>query len=499
MIDNFEKIRILWIDDCPDLHTGFMYPEQDLPEDLARYFTIIRHPEIPGPSSIRTSADWAQFRTFWGAVPESHSLFPPEIIAMDYNLSKWADTSDNGNIRDTSDHAHGSLAPKEKTIILDDTSNVNRNFSLYAGFEGLVLGIFSSAMLHRHPIGIVPMTNYGDLLAHIPEVRALHFVSKEILDIDFSSFSVSGVDRKWKIVLNKGTKALRNRIDGLYETHQIVLSPTDLMGMFELPGSQQVLKIQSPYASRSLPVQGLFLDVPADIRDDAISNWAQSLLKFVTVECYVLKKAQELADIIWAAYNNSALVNARERLSILAAEKESGNEYDKSEYNILCKEFYVVNKKCKSACVSIEMEGYSKDIQRWAAMLITLKLFKLVTQAQAKVNRNFKDYFNEELVPPSLTVRPHDLFLALFPVPSSPLILPWHCGMTFNSFSGWIKHLKTLGLNIQDILSGADNSRDGKKGGEGLTASERIVLQGFAQQDDTLDWSLARTFLYGKQ
>ena len=83
----FERIRILWIDDC---EAG--YPESELNEELRQYFLILKHPDIPGPSTIRMPDDFkTYFPRFWGQ--GNTDLFPPEIIAMDYNLEKFRDTS----------------------------------------------------------------------------------------------------------------------------------------------------------------------------------------------------------------------------------------------------------------------------------------------------------------------------------------------------------------------------------------------------------------------
>ena len=93
MHEQCQRIRILWIDDCEEADAGeYAFPEAELPSDLSEWFQIIRHPNIPSRSSIRTPSDfWIVFNQFWRTGNSDH--LPPEIIAMDYNLKKWRDPS----------------------------------------------------------------------------------------------------------------------------------------------------------------------------------------------------------------------------------------------------------------------------------------------------------------------------------------------------------------------------------------------------------------------
>jgi len=508
-----DKIRILWIDDCESQDAGYMYPEKELPtEELQRYFTIVRHPDIPGPSTIRTPQDFKTcFSAFWWGDANT-DLFPPEIIGMDYNLQKWTDTK--ARLTEQKSRPRAYLAPGGTAQVFTneyaDTSSGKTEFS--AGFEGLVLGIFTSSLLHHHPIGIVPMTSYGDLLENVPEVRALHLISKEILHIDYSEFGVSGEDRSWERVLKKGVKALRVRIEGLYETGNIVLSPSDLMNLAEVV-NHPVLTIRTPYAVRRLPIEGLFIDLPVNERQLAIQKWAKDLMCTVMMDCQELKKARELADEVWDAYNNNELIEARKNLSLLASRSDAGLEIDEAEYARLREAFFVENNKAKTGCVDIASFGdYSDRVRRWASLFITCNMLKRLIKIRKKVDSlQINDVMDFYPTGPVLTA--NDIFLALFPVPGSPLILPWHSGEKIDNSTGWVKSMLRwkansmvgnsrgdLALNVNDLLAGDAWEKEGPYG---LTASERLVLRGFALDDQELteaDWRSsprARQVLWG--
>ena len=63
--------------------------------------------------------------------------------------------------------------------------------------------------------------------------------------------------------------------------------------------------------------------MPEEKRDGAIHKWARDLMRTVMVDCEELRQAQELAGVVWDAYNNNDLVEDRKNLSLLACRKVS--------------------------------------------------------------------------------------------------------------------------------------------------------------------------------
>lgn len=515
-----DKIRILWIDDCEGRDAGYMYPEKTLPTgEFEQYFQIVRHPDIPGPSTMGTPQEFGTcFGPFWWGTGDT-DILPPEIIAMDYNLRKWLDAKVVVTKKQSKMPSYLKSGVSKHSGVVDENSSSGENREWKAGFEGLVLGIFTSSLLHQHPIGIVPMTNYGDLLENIPEVRALHLISKEILHIDYSKFGVSGEDRSWDKVLRKGVKALRVRIENLYEDGQIILSPSDLMALSE-DANHGILTISSTHVERRLPVQGLFIDAPEEERDEAIRKWAKDLMSTVMVDCEELKQAQELAGQVWDAYNNNKLVEERRNLSLLAARIDAGKEIDETEYERLSEIFGVHKKKCKSGCVDIFSGDYSARVRRWAALFVTCNMLKRLILIKKRIETHVQKTTGRAADIPDIPIlNTDDLFLTLFPVPNAPLVFPWHKGenpahnsatwttemLRWKDKIQYTKKKGDLALSLSDLLAGECwNTEDPIEGPHGLTDSERLVLQGFAFEESDLcksDWKSydkANKVLWGK-
>ena len=521
------RLRILWIDDCEGDDTGYMYPEDELPsEELQRYFRIVTHPDIPKPSTIRTPQD---FKTCFGPFLDGDGvsdMLPPELIAMDYVLKKWRGAKVQvvpGSSKTIPPSLRSSAS--RPAGLIDGGVNSGKEHESAGKFEGLVLGVFIGSLLHDHPIGMVPMTNYGDLLEDIAEVRALHQVSREVLHIDYSEFGTSGEDRSWETVLKKGVKALRARIEDLYARGRIVLSPSDLMAL-ATNAKQEVLTLRSIHALRKLPVQGLFIDVPAETRVGAIKKWATDLLETVMVDCEELRQAEELSSQVWAAYSDDELVNARKNLSLLSWRKENDKPFDQGEYDRLHRDFGIAGLKAKKDTKEIRSTGeYSPRVRRWAALLISLNMLKRLILIQKQVDSlRVSDFAHIYPTGPVLTA--DDLFLAMFPIAESPIILPWHAGKSLDKSSSWMKAMLKwssqkegegerevrdigevdekgdLALDIHNMLAGKGWTEQGPYG---LTESERLVLRGFALEHEDLteaDWKAnnsAKLVLWGSQ
>lgn len=511
-----EKINILWIDDCDNGDDAYMYPEKRLPDEYIDYFQIVSHKDIPGPSTIRTPKDfWPCFQDFWKF--KKTDIFPPEIIAMDYNLQKWSDNSVNvENVYQEPtfpailDATPASDSGGLTEVTNEDSGAMKANGNV--GFEGLIIGLFSASMMHSHPIGIVPMTNYGDLLENIPEVKAFHLISRKILHVDFSEFGVSGDDRSWSRVLKKGVQSLRARLEFLYQNGKIVISPNDLMEL-SVNISHPSLTVYSDHATRRLPVQGLFIDEPqGEQRNAKIKKWAEKLLDLV-VDSDVFRDARELSKMIWDTYLDVARVEERRELSLLALQKNDNSLLSSIRYDKLAQKYEVKSNKCKVFCdisFSSSTKIYSIHARRLAAILVIaeflkdkLKLRDLLSKETALTESRMRDE--------GPVVRPEDVYLALYPLPESPLVLPWDQGEKIDKSFGWVKYMsrwkdkktgESYALHIPDVLAGNGWSPDGP---HGLKKSERVLLRGLIldelslniSEDDLREYGPTRRVLYG--
>jgi len=492
-----DRIRILWIDDREEMDG---YPEAHLPQEFDEWFEIVHHSPSKLPMSYRSAKEFMPcLQKFWFG--KNRDILPAEIIATDYNLAKRAGLT----VLDQTDEEI------DRDLLGDDIAESAGSASTSAGstrsvnFEGLLISLFYGTLTYRHPSAIVPMTRY---LSEMPyEVETLHALVEPFLGVDFQYIGLE--DRKWVSIAKEGVKHLRRRIEKLYEAGDIVVSPSDLMMLTE-SARHAVLTVRSPFATRRMPVQGLFVDVPEAERDKKIQDWAKSLLALVG--CEDLTQAQELAAMVWGAYNNNQLIEDRKNLSLLYASRADGKDVDEAELERLNQLFGVEGKKCKANCVDITSGDYSDRVRRWAALLVILNLLKRLIQIKNCVEKHVSRATGMSINNPDgpvLTV--DDLYLALFPAPRSPLIVPWHEGKYIDKSSGWVKALtrwkdretgENLSLHVPDVLAGEGWL---PKGPHGLRASERLILQGFALDDDELtesDWlsySPSLRVLYGKR
>ena len=502
----FDKIKVLWIDDCEGQDAGYLYPENNLSKNivlgeiLPLYFDIIKSKNIPGSSSIRTSDDLAEiFNPFWHKTGHTDN-FPPEIIAMDYNLSKWQDTTANVDFYDDE--------VNDKDILSINTSSANKivdnsvahSNDTEIGFEGLILGIFISSLLHRHPIGVVPMTNYGDFLKRTPEVYALHNVSKEVLHIDFSEFGVDGQDRSWDKVIAKGVQALRVRIEKLYDAGEIIIAVDDLMALTE-SSKHEVITISSPHATRKLPVQGLFIDIDdSEEKNNKIRKWATKLLQSVITKDQ-FEKATNLSNILWDKYNDDELLNDHFEFSKL----HIANSHNSDKYKKLYKKFQPIQKRnalnCSNNCFDIRFgtkKDYSNAERRWAALFLIKKLLKRIIDFIENTGIAALQHDGEIAIEnfyPEFTR--DDIYLLLFPVPPSPFPLPWHIDSGEKRDDALLNWYRTLERNLDfvpsDIINGTVLSDGERKFMQGLVLGEEQSFEAWKA------YKPAKLFLFGPE
>ena len=508
-----DKIRILWID---DKHSGTL-PEDKLPERFRDFFEIV-DPRDPRPEGHNADYHFASAKdfqphliSFWQG---NTKLLPCEILATDYDLTKAdkgidlystkgmdfkvprADSSPTG-----SDSVYESLVDHSR-----QDSPVN--------FEGLIISTIFSCLTHTHPSSLVSMTS---LESKMPlSVQALREMAEPFVGVNFEQ-NLGALDKSWENVIKVGVAHLRKRINNLYQKHLIVLYPSDLMALVENADHSE-LTLRSPHALRKLPVQGLFIDIPKERRNDAIHIWAKNLMRTIMVDCNELRQAQELEREVWGAYRNKDLVKDRKNLSMMTCQKKAGKNINEEEYTKLCEIFGVINNKAKStSCVDIISTGnYSDRIRRWASLFITLDMLKKLIRIRKHVDAlRISDYAAVNYTCPVLTT--DDLFLALFPASKGAIVLPWHTGKELkNTAETWPTSMldwKSEGVKCErrkgDLALSVHDLLDGKgwepEGPYGITDSERLVLRGFALEDEDFtetDWRTcgrAELVLWGNQ
>lgn len=308
----YDKIRILWIDDR-EAGTA-AHPEDVLTDELSKWFTITHHQKDEKAWSYISVADFVpHFEDFW--FDDNRSVLPPDLIVMDYNLGKLTGLKESKRSRE--ELLAKAIRASQKAMMETESSDPrDESPSGETNHDGLLLGLICGALLHEHPMGLVPMTLYEHKM---PEsVTTLQEIVKPFLGVNFENVGIPADDRTWSKLVRSGVARLRDRICQLYEESSLVISFSDLTTLADNP-DHEVLTIRSRFGKRRLPVRGLFIDVKDDRkREEAITKFANDLLKsLVPKEEY--EDAVQLAEEVWTAYDNTRLVEERARLSSLLA------------------------------------------------------------------------------------------------------------------------------------------------------------------------------------
>jgi len=515
----FDKIQILLVD--------------DMAEGLTRP-TARGAPDVPAMG--RDYADWFDFK--WLATPEeccefrdlswligqnnprvlAESGWVPEILVIDYSL-----TPDH---RTVSSRVHGfdgwedRLSPlpglrKCARETIENPPTDRRAFHLQptAGSEywgclvgGLLINTFGDA-----PCAPVTITRYSQQQIENLSVDTVFF--EWLMDVQSSGLlraAGQAYSPPWQEIIPTGVANLRHRLVDLARASIVFLSLEDLLAMAD-DVEHPALSVTSRYGRRRYPVAGLFVDVDADERSGAAAAWARGLLVDTwdqtssdrlrpdfeqTVK--ELRQGRVLAESLWDAYCDDELVGKRLRLSELLA-RERGQSTDPtpleseeiSELAALKGHFAIrnpekANPSCERGCVELRQPECGTTARRWATLMIVVRLlhdrYRAVLRAREYLGRGR----HEQRIDPALEapIAPADVYLALFPVPQTPAILPWHAKKS-DPASSWGRYVKELDLDLKEVLS-QDGSWDASR-------AERWLLRMYAASVGARneDWGLA--------
>lgn len=349
----------------------------------------------------------------------------------------------------------------------------NDNFGCFTG--ALIILCFND-----YPCGGVPVTKKEAANLSKAEVRVLEW----FLQSDFRNVFETKHEMKfnWSATLKAGVGRFREKFEQLSLSNVISPSITDLLEM-EAGNEPAVLRFSSRYGQRTLPVAGLFIDVPkaapADAddaepsaeqwpaedeppstRSDFIRSWARKLLGALlrhafdpqgglSAELEDLRAGLYIKEKLWAAYQ-SPESERRYRLSELTAKAASkrgaaasaGEAHSNStkvqglttaeakDLETLRADFKVSNDSITS-----DYEGsmsfrdfknyYSDRALRWAALFVIVQLEKLRRDAHkawadAGMPSNFID------TPGTEPLTANDVYLALYPIPGKTVVTPLH-------------------------------------------------------------------------
>jgi len=416
-----DKIRIIWIEDHPDSAPTRVLAAYD------PYFEIpykgLRGANEPFKCINEYHRELARF-TEGGC----HDVFPAEIIAADYDLS---DFEPRVSPFPAGDQDALSLVLREE--LPDRASRKD-----YAGF---LLMIIHGLHFQHHPTGIVAVTQK---MADMPrEIRDIHLFLQRAYHAN-TGFA-DQPDRSWGSIIEAAVGALRDSIKTLFRNGIIEISPADLMALSADPGSQHTLAITSVFGTRQLPTQGLFIDYDdGEARTQALRAWVDDLLWYAALgergdiadakgPYAFFAEAEEQAERIWNAYCDNALINQRRELSLLYKKnrsKDGLSESEKARMWELSTHFSIVEYKKATDGVSVQNGCDVRDIRaqqrtllrplrRWAVINILREAYSQSLKLVAKMPEPYREQEHDLL-------SVDDLWLMLFPIPSTPIVYPWH-------------------------------------------------------------------------
>jgi hypothetical protein len=538
MNPQIDKIRVLLLDDNPsflereELFEGSRYNIPLIHDQGANTYYLPELEELFDLRWLATAVESREYRDWLVAIArgtprlEAHGLWVPEILCFDYALTGNTDrVCERGipvGLVDRLTPLQPSTAKSAAIEALTPAEPPATGAAKDDDNQGCFAGGLIFAKLSDHPCGPVAVTRKGPFKTHDTEAAFFEWMLECESHGTFVAKGRPAVT--WNELLIDGVRALRTQIKQLAAQDAIQISLDDLLQLAE-NGDHPVLTVRSRYGRRRLPAEALFIDQPpTTARKDAKSQWAESILTnlmsplrgeqdqsqplFAGTRAD-LARGRDLADLLWAAYNDDERFDRRVSMSQLLARRAAGSgggqslsDQDRQLLADHLKYFGIgePDKKraqCERNYIDFRHAGFSDRARRWAALFTIVYL--LQRRAEACDARHSQQH-GAAHADPSLEfpIRTNDVYLALFPVPQTPLILPFHAAKG-DASSSWSKYLNELwsdrankegtcgdlALSIQDVLDGkhwTDDPRNPTKNADhGLLPGERLVLQMFAE------------------
>jgi hypothetical protein len=215
------------------------------------------------------------------------------------------------------------------------------------------------------------------------------------------------------------------------------------------------------------------------------------------------REAKAFCSDLWKEYLSDRSVR-RYRLSELAErfKQDALQEGDDTELDKLCKEFGVDRAKvggpqdppCERFHELRSRPEASQRMWRWTTLLMAVRLELWAASCRAAWRYHHRERGIDGIFDLALTpICADDIYLALFPLPKTPLVTGFHNSRTLSS--SWDHLLKkpkgtnsdaSLALDLKDLLNGDDWKGADQNVGRstcGLLPGEAKVLRWFAQSE----------------
>lgn len=428
---------------------------------------------------------------YWSAYQKLRGHYNPNFLFNgEHHLQKRE--NENYTVKDFIERINkkNNATGKEPWYKKDEQQLKDDELGLYAGVE--VTRLFRNHV----SVGIAATFNKDG----VEKLHAFGKFYEWINDYDLGTmFSREERGNKdWDSVISAAVKQLQIRIKTQLQCNKVTINLTQLLAYAkEIPTDQEkrIFTFQSAYGVRHLPLDGLFIDVEANKRDEAIETWVNDLLLNFKTGAY--KSAKDASAQLIQAYRAIPVIKNRIRLSELAVKlcnSEALNCKENDELEKLKSEFGIGNIQVTNCVNNGDAENSNltnkvvdyRDVK--TSENETNRLIVLFTDLQVhNVWQNFcKMNENTDLdgqISTLLKSRPtlDDLRAALFPIPKNPLVLPYHYHLlsdkskfkSKDAFEVWDTHLGKSKMNDNAMFPKAEYPK-------GLGPGEKQLCKSFA-------------------
>lgn len=459
-----DKIQILLVDDDPNAlpqHTDWPQktggpPQMDV--DYKQWFEF-RWVATPQEACEYRDLSWQIAQRDPTCLTSEGWL--PEILVLDYSLTQdnrtvasrvfddkaWLDRlSPLPSLR----QCYERLFPGDTIGTARETCPISPAGSEYWGcfIGGLLITTFAD-----HPCAPVTITRYSKQTIHETAIDveffewAMNHQSGGLLQAEGCTANPS-----WDDILQAGLKPFRDRLRALAKARIVFPSIDDLQELAK-NANHPVLAMTSRYGCRRYPVVGMFID-----KQDDPSAWAKEVLEDILPNVEEFLAGLEMAKRLWAGYKNIGCQEKRWRLSelLLKDRNSSLDATEASELTELKMHFgYKRTEKTRNQrpvvteeltnpeyVADLRMGRLSVPSRRWGALLVLQRLRASIDRANTFVKGEAQRHL------PDVSI--HHAYHALFPLPSSPALLPWH-DPEKDAKSSWGARLEAYGVDLDNI------------------------------------------------
>lgn len=490
-------------------------PERERWAGLAKYFQL---GWLQSPLDVKEFCNLSsEIERRSGTLKLGEAGFVPDIICFDYALSEMMDVSYYDPVLDkpvlhlvNPNYRMAEFLNTEfgeKNELYRHLNNIPRNYKTHEQSSldnmGCYAGGVTAFLFRNHPCASIPVTFKTKDSVEGEDAGYFEWLVESEME-DAFNWDDRGEDKAWYRIISDAIGRLRKRIEKQIYAGKVTPVHKELWALANTGTAtlkeDSILTIHTVYGTKQFPLHGLFIDIEPEERVVFIADWATGIIKSLyTREQYVLTetiidRAKQFSEKLWSHYSDTEKVLKRLKLSevgylLKMSDEELARELNlpdektldttlielNSTFKTLAEEFGLAGNYVTNS-YDIRSEDYSCLERRWAALLTMLKLHHHYLNYSLSPDPSLPRKLNVSSEP-----QENDYYLALFPIPSTPLVTKFHKTADGENFKKTLKRQTSLiedtdtgkeGLQLEGILK--------RRMPGGLLKEEIILLRTFA-------------------